>query len=207
MPTVLAGDLNMERDQEEGDVLSSHFITGIGGFSLHVPTDCGAQWDSKARSVWGETIDDISLFKSTQSQGIRVPAAGWKYDFRKLPSCRGFWWALTIRKQLFRTTSGLIGVIKGLANLKSMFYFLWNIEFKIQTHTLLRKMENISDDHSSVANGELICKSIKRMLPLLVRYSITCINYRGNGKEEIAIMIPMTPGFQFPIPGPIPTPR
>lgn len=32
-----------------------------------------AQWDSKARSVWEETIDYISLFKSTHLHDIHLP--------------------------------------------------------------------------------------------------------------------------------------
>lgn len=74
MPTVLAGDLNMERDQEEGKILSSRLHHGYQGSQPTCTNRLVAQWDSKTRSVWEETIDYISLFKSTQPEGIRFPA-------------------------------------------------------------------------------------------------------------------------------------
>lgn len=73
MPTVLAGDLNMERDQEEGEILSSRLHHGYQGHEPTCTNRLVAQWDSKERSVWGETIDYVSLFKSAQPQGIPIP--------------------------------------------------------------------------------------------------------------------------------------
>jgi endonuclease/exonuclease/phosphatase family metal-dependent hydrolase len=70
MPTVLAGDLNIERDEKEGKILSSYFHHGYQGLFPTCTNRLTAQWDSKARSVWGETIDYISLFKSS------VPGSG-----------------------------------------------------------------------------------------------------------------------------------
>ncbi len=73
MPTVLAGDLNIERDQEEGKILSSCLHHGYQGPQPTCTHRLVVQWDFKARSVWGETIDYISLFKA-QPQSMRVPA-------------------------------------------------------------------------------------------------------------------------------------
>lgn len=73
MPTVLAGDLNIERDQKEGEILSSHLHHSYQGQKPTCTNRLVAQWDSKARSVWEETIDYISLFKSTHLHDIHLP--------------------------------------------------------------------------------------------------------------------------------------
>lgn len=66
MPTLLAGDLNIERDQEEGEILTSLLRHGYQGPDPTCTNRLVTQWDLEAKSVWGETIDYISLFKSTQ---------------------------------------------------------------------------------------------------------------------------------------------
>lgn len=73
MPTILTGDLNMERDQKEGEILSSLLHHGYQGDQPTCTNRLVAQWDSKARSVWGETIDYMSVFKSVQPEGIHLP--------------------------------------------------------------------------------------------------------------------------------------
>ncbi len=73
MPTILAGDLNMERDQEEGEILSLHLHHGYQGPQPTSTNRLVVQWDSKVRSIWEETIDYVSLFKSAQLQDIRIP--------------------------------------------------------------------------------------------------------------------------------------
>ncbi len=67
MPTVLAGDLNIERDQPEGEGLSAHLHHGYRGNQPTCTNRLTAQWDLKERAVWDETIDYISLFKGDPS--------------------------------------------------------------------------------------------------------------------------------------------
>jgi endonuclease/exonuclease/phosphatase family metal-dependent hydrolase len=67
LPTFLAGDLNIERDGEEGKVLLPYLHHG---FTQPEPTCTNRlvwQWDRNAQSVWNETIDYISLFKEQAS--------------------------------------------------------------------------------------------------------------------------------------------
>ena len=93
LPTFLAGDLNIERDEEEGQVLLPYLRHGY----THPKSTCTNrlvwQWDRNARSVWNETIDYISLFKERLSlpvieKGIEFadcrisPAFDEKYDTR-----------------------------------------------------------------------------------------------------------------------------
>lgn len=64
LTTVLAGDLNMERDGKEGLFLSSYLEHSYQGFEPTCTNRLTAQWDDKIRSVWEETIDYISLLKN-----------------------------------------------------------------------------------------------------------------------------------------------
>lgn len=67
IPTLVAGDLNIERDQKEGKVLSSLLRHAYQGSEPTCTNHLAAQWDAKTRSVWGETIDYISLLQSTDT--------------------------------------------------------------------------------------------------------------------------------------------
>lgn len=64
LPTILMGDLNIERDKAEGKILSDHLDHAYTDQEPTCTNHLVAQWDQKARSVWGETIDYISSFKS-----------------------------------------------------------------------------------------------------------------------------------------------
>ena len=72
VPTVLAGDLNMERDLEEGKILSAHLHHGYLGAEPTCTNRLVAQWDREAKSVWGETIDYVSLFKDRLVEGVTL---------------------------------------------------------------------------------------------------------------------------------------
>ena len=74
LPTILAGDLNMERDGEEGELLAAILHPGYQGKEPTCTNRLVAQWDNEAKSVWGETIDYISLFKHILSDGSSIPA-------------------------------------------------------------------------------------------------------------------------------------
>jgi endonuclease/exonuclease/phosphatase family metal-dependent hydrolase len=65
LPTILVGDLNIERDQEEGATLSSYLHHGYRGIEPTRTNRLAAQWDGKSRKE--ETIDYISLFKSASA--------------------------------------------------------------------------------------------------------------------------------------------
>ena len=53
VPTILAGDLNIERDQEEGTQLSSRLVHGYKGSEPTCTNRLVAQWDYQAKSLWG----------------------------------------------------------------------------------------------------------------------------------------------------------
>lgn len=63
LPTLLAGDLNMERDGAEGVLVSPYLHPGYQGSEPTCTNRLVAQWTPQARSV-EETIDYLSLFKS-----------------------------------------------------------------------------------------------------------------------------------------------
>lgn len=113
MPTVLAGDLNMERDQAEGEILSSRLHHGYQALQPTCTNRLVAQWDFKARSVWGETIDYISLVKSTQPQGIRVPAVDENVTLENCHLVEAFDESYNTKTAL-SDHHGLVVVIKGL---------------------------------------------------------------------------------------------
>lgn len=73
MATVLAGDLNVERDEEEGGILSSRLHHSYRALQPTCTERMAAQWDLKVRRLWDEMIDYISLFKSAQPDGQRLP--------------------------------------------------------------------------------------------------------------------------------------
>ncbi len=62
MPTILAGDLNIERDGE-GKQLLEPFCHAYKGHEPTCTNELTAKWSSKERGVREETIDYISLFK------------------------------------------------------------------------------------------------------------------------------------------------
>lgn len=72
LPTVLMGDLNMERDGEEGAYLSKYLHHGYQGKEPTCTNRLVAQWDLERKSVWGETIDYISLFKHILPDGRKL---------------------------------------------------------------------------------------------------------------------------------------
>jgi len=63
LPTILAGDLNMERDGKAGEILHAHLKHGYTALQPTCTNRLVSQWEEKAKSVWHETIDYISLFK------------------------------------------------------------------------------------------------------------------------------------------------
>jgi endonuclease/exonuclease/phosphatase family metal-dependent hydrolase len=67
LPVILAGDLNIERDGEEGKILSKYLKHAYSGKEQTCTNKLVAQWDNQCRSVWGETIDYISVFKNVIS--------------------------------------------------------------------------------------------------------------------------------------------
>ncbi len=70
LPTLLAGDLNIERDGEEGRQLLPFLEHGYKGPDATCTNRLVAQWDCKAKSVWSETIDYISLFKERKELAV-----------------------------------------------------------------------------------------------------------------------------------------
>ena len=70
--TVLAGDLNIERDEPEGAVLSDFLHHGYQGAEPTCTNRLAAQWDGKERSRWEERIDYLSLFKNSIPNAIDV---------------------------------------------------------------------------------------------------------------------------------------
>lgn len=118
VPTVLAGDLNIERDQEEGEILSTHLHHGYQGSQSTCTNRLVAQWDFKARSVWGETIDYISLFKSIQPQGIRFQAVDENVTLENCHFVEAFDESYNTKIAL-SDHHGLVAVIKGLGAVNS----------------------------------------------------------------------------------------
>jgi len=91
IPTLLAGDLNIERDGEEGKVLSD-FRHGYQGVEPTCTNHLVAKWDQQARGTWGEMIDYISLYIDETSEKIEladchlVPAFDDTYNTKKARS-------------------------------------------------------------------------------------------------------------------------
>jgi exonuclease III len=75
MPTILAGDLNMDRDGVEGQFLARFLHPGYQGKEPTCTNRLVVQWDRRAKSVWNETIDYISLFKQTLADGSSIAAS------------------------------------------------------------------------------------------------------------------------------------
>jgi endonuclease/exonuclease/phosphatase family metal-dependent hydrolase len=120
MPTVLAGDLNIERDQEEGGILSSRLHHGYQGHNPTCTNRLVAQWDSKAKSVWGETIDYISLLKNAQPDGIRIPVVDENVILENCHLVEAFDESYNTKTAL-SDHHGLAAVIKGLRQAQSVF--------------------------------------------------------------------------------------
>lgn len=70
LPTILAGDLNIERDGIEGRLLTAHLTHGFNQKEPTCTNRLVAQWDHEKKSVWAETIDYISLFQPANSAKI-----------------------------------------------------------------------------------------------------------------------------------------
>lgn len=78
LPTVLAGDLNIEKDSSEGSVLSSCLKHAYLDSQNTCTNRLLAQWDERKNNLMEETIDYISLFKRVKhnSQDIAVVDKG-----------------------------------------------------------------------------------------------------------------------------------
>ncbi len=73
VPTVLAGDLNMERDRpDQGGQLSRYLIHAYQGDEPTATNELVRQWEGKAQAVPDETIDYISLFRDVAQQGVQM---------------------------------------------------------------------------------------------------------------------------------------
>ncbi|MES2272889.1 MAG: endonuclease/exonuclease/phosphatase family protein [Chlamydiota bacterium] len=72
IPTVLTGDLNTERDKEEGAPLANRLIHGYTAQDPTCTNRMTAEWDGKSRAVWGEIIDYLSLFKEAVLDGKQL---------------------------------------------------------------------------------------------------------------------------------------
>ncbi len=73
LPTVIAGDFNMERDKEGKTLLD--FLHP--GFQEAEPTRTNrlmVQWNGKVDCEWEETIDYLSLFRRTLADGRQIAA-------------------------------------------------------------------------------------------------------------------------------------
>jgi len=67
LPTFLIGDLNVERDKDEGKILLPYLRHGFVNSESTCTNRLVSQWDCKAKSVWNETIDYVSLFRERPS--------------------------------------------------------------------------------------------------------------------------------------------
>ena len=65
VPTIIVGDLNIERDQPEGDLLRNNLNHAYTELVPTCTNELVGQWDAKMKSVPGETIDYVSSFKKT----------------------------------------------------------------------------------------------------------------------------------------------
>jgi len=73
IPTLLAGDLNLERDKPEGKILSDHLTHAYLGNESTCTNGLSNQWSKKTSGVDDEIIDYISLFKRTLPDGSTLP--------------------------------------------------------------------------------------------------------------------------------------
>ena len=69
LPTVLAGDLNIERDSSDGTLLSNCLTHGYSGSASTCTNRLIAKWKKCESSVEEELIDYISLFKRIKYLG------------------------------------------------------------------------------------------------------------------------------------------
>lgn len=113
MATVLAGDLNMERDQKEGEILSSRLHHSYLELRPTCTERMAAQWDLKIRHVWDEIIDYISLFKSAQPDGQRLPVVDEGVAFEECHLIEAFDESYNTKTAL-SDHQGISVVIKGL---------------------------------------------------------------------------------------------
>lgn len=74
LPTVLAGDLNLERDKpDEGGVLNRYLIHSYQGDEPTCTGELVHQWDPRSTEPLKETIDYISLFRRSLPDGRQLP--------------------------------------------------------------------------------------------------------------------------------------
>lgn len=71
IPTLLAGDSNIERNGEEGLVLTPYLTHGYLGNEPTCTNRLVAQWDREAKGTWAEMIDIVSLFKEQSGLPVR----------------------------------------------------------------------------------------------------------------------------------------
>ena len=73
LPTVLVGDLNIERDQEEGKRLTAFLKHSHVGDAPTCTNELLKKWAPQTDCDWEETIDYISLFKEVPFKGAPLP--------------------------------------------------------------------------------------------------------------------------------------
>lgn len=65
LPTVIAGDLNIERDEAGRTILNAHLIHGYQGTEPTCTNRLAQQWENNPKASPDEMIDYISFFKNT----------------------------------------------------------------------------------------------------------------------------------------------
>ena len=83
LPTVISGDLNLERDDKEGTWLKNFLDHGYQGSEPTCTSRLSKQWDPAFQGE-EETIDYISLFRRIKHKGKWLPVN----DGYKLGNCR-----------------------------------------------------------------------------------------------------------------------
>jgi len=74
VPTVIVGDLNLERDKaEEGGLLNPYLRHGYVRNEPTATNELARQWEQKKQAAPGETIDYVSLFKRQLADGRQLP--------------------------------------------------------------------------------------------------------------------------------------
>lgn len=68
LPTIVSGDINIERDEPRGEFLLPLFRHGYLGSEYTCTNKLTAQWDPKAAELPEEIIDYISVLKETEKQ-------------------------------------------------------------------------------------------------------------------------------------------
>lgn len=121
MPTILAGDLNIEREGKEGESLLPYFHHGYQGEKPTATNRFMAQWDNKTPEVGEETIDYISIFKNTPlPDGSRLPVVEHQVSFADCHLVEAFDDSSTTKTTL-SDHHGISAVIQGLQKARRVF--------------------------------------------------------------------------------------